>query len=288
MKYNNIADLISMAESKKTMISEIIIQNEVKVSGNPRQYIIKKMMLRLKVMKESVNKGLQKDNKSASGLVGDNARKLNQHKNVFFSTGIYHRVTSYALAVAEVNASMGQIVACPTAGSSGIIPATVLALGQEQQLNDEELSYGLFTAAGIGEVVSKKATLAGAEGGCQAECGVAAAMAAGAVTELCQGTPAMVGNAFALALKNMLGLVCDPVAGLVEVPCVKRNGFAAAHAITAANMALSGIESIISPDEVIEAMDEIGKLLPYSLKETSQAGLAHTVTGKKIADRLKG
>jgi L-serine dehydratase len=177
---------------------------------------------------------------------------------------------------------MGKIVAGPTGGASGIVPAVLLAVGNSLELKDEDLMRGLFTASGLGMVVSKQATLSGAAGGCQAECGVASGMAAGVVVELCNGDPEQVGHAFALALKNLLGLVCDPVAGLVEVPCVKRNGFAAPHALTAANMALAGIESVIPPDEVIDAMTQIGDLLPGSLKETSLGGLAATETGCRI------
>jgi L-serine dehydratase len=196
------------------------------------------------------------------------------------------RAASYALAISEVNANMGLIVACPTAGSCGIVPAALFSAAESLTRDDNALIDALFTAPGIGMVIAENATVAGAVGGCQAECGAAAAMAAGAVVEMAGGTPRQSGEALALALKNMLGLVCDPVAGLVEVPCVKRSAFAAVHALLSAEMALAGIESVIPADEVIDAMYQIGLLMPKSLRETSQGGLAKTLTGIRISQRL--
>jgi len=281
MEYYSIKDLVNLAVKNNTTISEIVIQTEIDESEQTQKEINQKMYDNIDVMKEAVNRGKKGNIKSESGLIGGQSSTLSRQANIF-SGNIYHKAVINALAVAEVNACMGKIVACPTAGSCGIIPGVLLAVQKELGKNDEELCKALFTASGLGRVIANKATLAGAAGGCQAECGSAAAMAAGGVVELINGNPEIVSHAFALALKNLLGLVCDPVAGLVEIPCVKRNGFAAAHALTAVDMALAGIKSAIPADEVIEAMEQIGRLLPDSLKETARGGLAITETGKKI------
>jgi len=259
MQYNKIADLIEKAKTENKKISQIVIEEEVYEREIERSAVIDEMKEHLKIMRESITEGLTKGHKSATGLTGGEALTLQNSSNTLDSP-LYNKVIVKALAVSEVNACMGKIVAGPTAGASGIVPAVLITLTEEYSLDEDKLINALFTAGGLGEVVSKKATLAGAAGGCQAECGVGSAMAAGAAVELMGGSPKQVGDAFALALKNLLGLVCDPVAGLVEIPCVKRNGFAASHALTAVNMALSGIGTVIPPDEVIEAMMEIGDL----------------------------
>ncbi|SIR34558.1 L-serine ammonia-lyase, iron-sulfur-dependent, subunit alpha [Halanaerobium kushneri] len=290
MEYATIEELVSLAEAAETSISEIVLQVEVEEEEITEAEIKKSMLANLKVMKDAVAYGRQNNIQTGGGLVGDEALKLGQYLTVAAEAekdNIYNKIITFALATAEVNAGMGKIVAGPTAGASGIVPAVILAIGEENNLNDQSMSEALFTAAGLGYVVSKKATLAGAAGGCQAECGVGAAMAAGAAVELRGGTPRMAAAAFAMALKNMLGLVCDPVAGLVEVPCVKRNAFAAAHAYTASTMALAGIRSVIPADEVIMAMTEIGDQMPTCLKETSRGGLAVTPTALKIKEELR-
>ena len=286
MHYNKIRELIEKAEKEDKKISQIVISEEMDEREIGRQAVIDEMKEHLKIMRESIKEGLVPGHKSATGLTGGEAVTL-QDSDTALATPLYKKVIVKALAVAGVNACMGKVVAGPTAGASGIVPAVLLTLAEENEIAEDKLIDALFTAGGLGEIVSKKATLAGAAGGCQAECGVGSAMAAGAAVELLGGSPQQVGDAFALALKNLLGLVCDPVAGLVEVPCVKRNGFAASHALTAVNMALSGIQSVIPPDEVIQAMMEVGDLLPVSLKETSEAGLAKTETGQKIAEDLQ-
>jgi L-serine dehydratase len=286
VEYNKIEHLINKAEKDNVKISELVINAEIEKTELERELIINKMSENLKVMKESINEGLNSNLRSASGLTGGEAVKL-RDSNSFIGGKLLQNVITKALAVSSVNACMGKVVAGPTAGASGIVPALLLSIAEEYKIEDDKVIKALFTAGGLGEVVAKKATLAGAAGGCQAECGVGSAMAAGAAVELLGGTPKQVGDAFALALKNLLGLVCDPVAGLVEVPCVKRNGFAASHALTAVNMAMSNIASVIPPDEVIEAMMEVGDLMSVSLKETSEGGLATTETGKKIAEDLK-
>ena len=286
MHYNKIRELIEKAEKEDKKISQIVISEEMDEREIGRQAVIDEMKEHLKIMRESIEEGLAPGHKSATGLTGGEAVTL-QDSDTALATPLYKKVIVKALAVAGVNACMGKVVAGPTAGASGIVPAVLLTLAEENEIEEDKLIDALFTAGGLGEIVSKKATLAGAAGGCQAECGVGSAMAAGAAVELLGGSPQQVGDAFALALKNLLGLICDPVAGLVEVPCVKRNGFAASHALTAVNMALSGIQSVIPPDEVIQAMMEVGDLLPVSLKETSEAGLAKTETGQKIAEDLQ-
>lgn len=286
MKYFSIKELIELAEKNHTSVAEILIRTEMEETEKSREEIENKMMLNLQVMQNSIEEGRKEGIKSWSGLSGGEAFQIERQTGLL-SDGLYNDVIANALAVAGVNACMGKIVAGPTAGSGGIVPAVLLTLSDRMKLTDQEICYGLFTSSGLGYVVARNATLAGAAGGCQAECGVASAMAAGGAVELMGGSPRMVGNAFALALKNLLGLTCDPVAGLVEVPCVKRNAFAATHALTAATMALSGIESLIPPDEVIEAMIETGNLMPECLKETAEAGLATTPTGQEIRNKIK-
>ena len=289
MEYATIKELVSLAEENNTSISEIVIQVEMEESEVSREEVEKSMLANLKVMKDAVDFGRKNSIKTGGGLVGEEALKMEAYladADQKTKDNIYNKIITYALATAEVNAGMGKIVAGPTAGASGIVPAVVLAVGEELDLSDQEMTGALFTAAGLGYVVSRKATLAGAAGGCQAECGVGAAMAAGAAVELKGGTAVMAADAFALALKNLLGLVCDPVAGLVEVPCVKRNAFAAGHALTASTIALAGIKSVIPADEVIIAMTEIGDQMPTCLKETSRGGLAVTPTALKIKEEL--
>lgn len=244
------------------------------------------MASRLQVFHESIEAGLQDQGKSVSGLVGGDAYKMLQSPAKLLGS-LSRKAAIYALAVSEANAKMFKIVACPTAGSCGIVPAVMTAVAEEIGTDQKVSVNALFTAAGIGAVVSRNASVAGAVGGCQAECGTAAAMAAAAAAEMAGGTNDEIINAFALCMKNTLGLACDPVAGLVEVPCVKRNACYAVMAVSAAEMALAGIRSVIPPDEVIEAMAEIGRIMPVALKETSDGGLARTATGKAIAARLE-
>ncbi|CUH97809.1 putative L-serine dehydratase, alpha chain [Propionispora sp. 2/2-37] len=282
--FTRIDELVTLAEAKKTGIADIVLEWEVEKSEVPANRVWDNMRGRLAVMQQAVDGGLKQREKSFSGLVGGDACKLLMP--AAFLGPVATQAAAYAMAVGEVNASMGKIVACPTAGSCGIVPGAILAVAGLITNREEKLVKALFTAAGIGEVIAKNATVAGAVGGCQAECGSAAAMAAAAVVEMLEGTPRQSAHALALALKNMLGLVCDPVAGLVEVPCVKRNAFAAVHALVAAQMALAGIESVIPADEVIDAMFRIGIDLPSSLKETSEGGLAKTPTALAITRRL--
>ncbi len=250
------------------------------------EQVLGRMENALEVMAEAIRHGLE-GKRSRSGLVGDEGRKMQsvlaeKPEGYLLGTTVSSAVMM-SLAAAGSNACMGRIVAAPTAGSSGVLPGVLFATGNAHGFDRRELAKSLVVAGCIGRAIASRASLSGAEGGCQSECGAAAAMAAGAVADLCGGTPDQVGHAVAIALKNMLGLVCDPVAGLVEVPCVKRNAGAATQALVAAEMALCGISSAIPVDEVIDAMASVGHSMPRTLKETSLGGLAVTRTGRRLS-----
>ncbi|MFN2364331.1 MAG: L-serine ammonia-lyase, iron-sulfur-dependent, subunit alpha [Halarsenatibacteraceae bacterium] len=283
--YRSVKELFQLADQIDGGLVEAIIKVEAFTTDKTESEIKAKMQENLEVMRKAIEDGKAEEIKSPSGLVGGEAARLESFQSPW-ATGIHQKAAANAVAVAGVNACMGRVVASPTAGASGIVPAVIFAIAEENDISDDRLVESLFVAAALGRVVAKKATLAGAAGGCQAECGVGAGMAAGAAVYLGNGSKEMIGHGFSLALKNLLGLVCDPVAGLVEVPCVKRNGFAASHAITGATMALAGIESKIPADDVIMAMKDIGEQLPLSLKETSEGGLAVTETGLEIKESL--
>ncbi|AFM42550.1 L-serine ammonia-lyase [Desulfosporosinus acidiphilus SJ4] len=277
-------DWVVLAENKGLKISQVVLLNQIEELEIPEQALLERMGKNLKVMRESVNMGLSGNRRSVSGLVGGDAAKIEaRRKSGLTLLGApLSGAIARALAVAEVNASMGRIVAAPTAGSCGVLPAVLLTLEEILGVGETELLSALFTAAGLGMVITDRANVSGAEGGCQAEIGSAAAMSAAAAVELAGGSPRQTADGAAIALKSMLGLVCDPVAGLVEVPCVKRNATGAMIALTAAEMALSGVKSAIPIDEVIDTMAEIGQQMSCSLKETAQGGLAMTPTGRKI------
>jgi len=280
--YHSLAELIHLAKAESRKISEIVLSDQAAQMEISEEELRKAMRGRLAVMRESVERGLGCEQLSASGLSGGDAAKMERFARS--GTSWFHGidgVLAKALAAAEQNAAMGCICAAPTAGSCGILPAVLLTAAEHRGLSEDEVTAALFTASGIGMVIADRASVSGAAGGCQAECGSAAAMAAGALTELEGGSPDMVGHACALTLKAVLGLVCDPVAGLVEVPCVKRNAMCSVQALAASEMALAGIESRIPVDEVVDAMREVGFLLPQSLRETSKAGLAATKTAKE-------
>ncbi|MBR2140595.1 MAG: L-serine ammonia-lyase, iron-sulfur-dependent, subunit alpha, partial [Phascolarctobacterium sp.] len=246
-----------------------------------KEELLAKMEAMLVVIKESIDFGLT-GVRSHSGLTGGAAKRLleaseqKQFNNILGDKAKDAMV--YAMAVAEANAAMGRIVAAPTAGASGVLPGVFFALKKHYNLSDQVLAEGLVVAGGIGLVIADRASLAGATGGCQAECGSAAAMAAGAAVAMLGGSPAQIGHAVSIVFKNVLGLVCDPVAGLVEVPCIKRNGSCAVQALAAAELSLAGIESFIPADEAIDAMKSVGDSLPCALKETAGGGMATTPT----------
>lgn len=290
IKFSRISDLLQLADEHKLSLAEVIWRHETERSQRTPEAVWGTMAESLKVMREAAQLGLSSKNKSFSGLVGGDAGRLADRlaEGKCLTGSVTAKAAAYALAVSEINAGMGKIVACPTAGSCGIVPGAMLAAADAFGFSDEDLIRGLFTAAGIGMVIAENASISGAFGGCQAECGSAAAMAAAAVVEMAGGTPAQSAEALALAMKNLLGLACDPVAGLVEVPCVKRNAFGAVHALLAADMALAGITSVIPADEVIDTMHQIGLSMPRALKETSEGGLAKTPTAIQITERILG
>jgi L-serine dehydratase len=285
LHYDTLEQLIKLAIQEKQRLGEIVLAVEAEQEDESPDTIRGQMVISWEVMKQALDRGVTEDIRSLSGLSGGDGKLLFTRNPLFLSPKMLTTVAR-ALGVAEVNAAMGRIVACPTAGSCGIVPAALLFAKDHLNLDEETIITGLFTAAGIGIVCSKNASISGAEGGCQAECGVAAAMAAGTLTELAGGNPSAVGHAVALCLSNMLGLVCDPVAGLVEVPCVLRNAGALMQAFLASELALAGIKSRIPVDEVICAMREVGEALPESLRETAQGGLANTPTGNELKKKL--
>lgn len=282
MDWNTLKGLAEEAEKQKTSLGNLVYRGETEDYDGPELDIYERMKQNWLVMKEAVHTGLNKPQKSRGGMIGGDGAKLHIYANSQQTlSGLIIEGVSRSLAVAELNAAMGKIVAAPTAGSSGILPGVLTMLEEKLQPEEKKIIMSLFTAAGVGSIIAQKASLSGAEGGCQAECGSAAAMAAAAAVELSGGTPTQAINAVALSLKNNLGLVCDPVAGLVEVPCAKRNALGAANALVAADMALAGIVSVIPADEVILAMGNIGRIMPETLRETAKGGLAQTPTGIK-------
>jgi L-serine dehydratase len=286
IKFISMAELIDAAVTTDSSISMITLKQTAADRDVSEGKILELMHLNLKVMKESVVKGLENGLKSYSGLSGGQACKMKSYAGSSLSGSFVSDVLWRALSVAEVNACMGRIVAAPTAGSCGILPACLLTLQEHFGLNDDDIVKGLLNASAVGLIIAKNASISGAESGCQAECGSAAAMAASAMVELRGGTPVQCGHAAALVLKSLMGLVCDPVAGLVEEPCVIRNASSAALAVSSSDLALAGIESIIPIDEVISAMGSVGRILPPSLRETAKGGLAATPTGKKIRSEV--
>ncbi|WKA53542.1 L-serine ammonia-lyase, iron-sulfur-dependent, subunit alpha [Planococcus shixiaomingii] len=287
--FRNVRELVERAEKENKLISEIMIEQEMLVTDRSREEIMKQMDRNLTVMEEAVEKGL-KGVHSVSGLTGGDAVLLQDYmaKGNSLSGDLLLDAVSKAVATNEVNAAMGTICATPTAGSAGVVPGTLFAVKNKLNPTREQMIRYLFTSGAFGFVVANNASISGAAGGCQAEVGSAAAMAAAAIVEMAGGTPQQSSEAFAITMKNMLGLVCDPVAGLVEVPCVKRNAMGAANSVVAADMALAGVTSWIPCDEVIGAMFEIGQSMPSSLRETAKGGLAATPTGKWLEAKIFG
>ncbi len=288
--YNHGYELIKLTEEYDAKISEIVIRRECELTGLSELEIRKRMKDVLDVMISSSKKSIEEEVKSVGGIIGGDAKKVEHYrrngKTICGDT--INRAMARALSCSEVNAAMGRICASPTAGSCGIIPAAVITVAEELGLGEDHIINGLLTSAGIGAIIAQNATVSGAEGGCQAECGSAAAMAAAAVVEMAGGTPEMSLHAAAIALKNILGLVCDPIAGLVEAPCAKRNASGAANAMISADLALAGVKSIIPFDEVVDAMYKVGRSLPMELRETALGGMATTETGKAINKRIFG
>lgn len=287
--FRNVRELVERAENENKLISEIMIEQEMMITKRSRDEIMAQMDRNLTVMEEAVEKGL-KGVRSTSGLTGGDAVLIQAYmaKGNTLSGDLLLDAVSKAVATNEVNAAMGTICATPTAGSAGVVPGTLFAVINKLNPTREQMIRYLFTSGAFGFVVANNASISGAAGGCQAEVGSAAGMAAAAIVEMAGGTPQQCSEAFAITLKNMLGLVCDPVAGLVEVPCVKRNAMGAANSLVAADMALAGVTSRIPCDEVIDAMYKIGQTMPTALKETAQGGLAATPTGRWLEAKIFG
>lgn len=286
---NTFQKLLKACEDENKKIYEIMQEKEAFDFEITVDDVRSKVLKNINAMKEAIVNGLISNEKSLSGLCGDDTLKLKKKyssKPALFGS-LYEKITTYALATMEENLRMNKIVACPTAGSCGIVPAVIISLAEKYSSSEEEEINALITAGTIGYVISSKVAMAGAVAGCQAECGVASAMSAAAAVQILGGNEKQIINAAVLALKNILGLTCDPVAGLVEIPCVKRNVFLAIHAITAAELSLADIETKIPFDEVIDAMVQTGQLMSPLLKETSQGGLAATKCGIVINNKLK-
>ncbi len=287
--FGTVKELVALAESQQKPISEIMIEQEMLVTKRSREEIIAQMDNNLTVMENAIDRGLQ-GVQSTSGLTGGDAVLLQNYiaTGKGLSGDLLLDAVSKAVATNEVNAAMGTICATPTAGAAGIVPGTLFAVKNKLNPTREQMINYLFTSGAFGFIVANNASISGAAGGCQAETGSAGSMAAAAIVEMAGGTPQQSAEAFSIVMKNMLGLVCDPVAGLVEVPCVKRNAMGAAKALVGADMALAGVVSRIPTDEVIEAMHKIGQSMPSALRETAKGGLAATPTGKALEAEIFG
>ena len=287
MSYTAIAVMLEAAKAAEQPLYAVICADDCAENGYTPAHSRERMAALWGAMQQS-SRQYRADDRSVSGLSGGDADRLRQAAQAGRLLGGSYllRVTEEALKIAECNACMKRIVAAPTAGSCGVLPAVLLPLAEEGSVEEETILQALYIAAGFGQVTAARANVSGAEGGCQAEIGTASAMAAAALTHVLGGSATQCAHAFALAMSNLLGLVCDPVAGLVELPCVRRNVIGAVGAVSAANMALAGIESRIPPDEVIDAMGEIGDALPVGLRETGLSGLAATPTARKLAEDI--
>lgn len=288
MRFSSLRELADLCVAEGKTIASFMLDEQARESGRSRDEEWERMAAYYAIMKEAVRRGVTSDRTSRSGLVGGDAQRVHSHAGLEnCSLGGYAGLAmAYALAVSEVNASMGRIVATPTAGSCGVIPGVFVSSQERFDWEDRVCIEGLFCAGAIGYVIANRSFISGAEGGCQAEIGSAIGMAAGALVEMKGGDPHKAVHAVGLALKNTLGLICDPVAGLVEVPCVVRNGFGAVNALAAADMALAGVRSAIPSDEVIQVMREVGSAMPDIHRETARGGLAQTPTGKRMARQL--
>lgn len=288
MGFISFTELEQECKKQNKKIYELAQEDEARLSETNVDSIRLKTLENLVAMKDAIKNGLKSTEKSISKMCGDDCAKLlkKYKKRPALLGKTFEKIIEYAIATAEENHRMGRIVACPTAGSCGIVPSVLIAISEEQKIKEKEQLNGLLTAGTIGLIISNKVQLAGAVAGCQAECGVAAAMAAGGLVEMLGGEISEVLQASALALKNILGLTCDPVCGLVEVPCIKRNAFLAIHAVTAAELALCGIESKIPIDEVVDTLKITGQMMSPLLKETSQGGLAKTKTAIELEKKL--
>lgn len=289
LKYESVQELIDAAEAAGCSISDLALRDQAEAMGQDEVMLFRQMDKSFTVMREAIAFGQREDQVSMSGLTGGEGWRMLRYSEGGGLTGTFMtRAMSRALAVAGCNASMGKIVAAPTAGSCGILPGCLVSMLEDRDVPRDAVVQSMFTAGAFGMVIAQNASIAGAQGGCQAECGSAAGMAAAALVEVMGGTPRQCGDACAIALANQMGLVCDPVAGLVEIPCIKRNVAGVVIAFSSADMALAGIRPHIPVDECIEAMREVGDALPASLKETAGGGLAATPTGRALMKKVFG
>lgn len=286
--YHNLKELLFLATERDTLLSEIVLEHEMEQFGRTKEEIYRKLSERLQVMESAAVRALNQGLNTAGNLISGMAKQQMRHtaSGHTLCGSFINKAMAMALSGSEVNASMGRICAAPTAGACGILPAVLFSIREERAVGWQEMLQALLTASGIGTVIMQNATVAGAEGGCQAECGVAAAMAAAAGVELCNGTPEQSMEAVSLCLVNCMGLVCDPIAGLVQIPCAQRNASQTINALTCIDLAMSGMRLPISPDEVVEAMYRVGRMLPPQLRETAQGGIAATKSGQEIKRQI--
>ena len=286
--YGNFEGLLNLAEKSNVPLWQIVLENEKKLIDKTEDEIFDLLQQRYDVMEASAHRALKAPMPTVLGLVSGISAPQNRYaeENGGLCGALVNKAMAYALSCSEVNAAMGKICAAPTAGACGIVPAVLLTLKEALSLSQRQTLCGLLTASGVGAIIMKNATVAGAEGGCQAECGVAAAMAAAAAVELRGGSPRQALDAVCFTLMNSMGLVCDPVAGLVQVPCAQRNASQTVNALLSADLALAGMTSIIPPDQVVDAMYHVGRMLPMQLRETAMGGIAATDAGKAFSQQL--
>ncbi len=290
LQYESIRELTELAQSSGLRISELVLADQSEALEQESGQLYARMEQSFDIMCESTDWGQGEAVRSTSGLTGGEGYKMLRYARQQGGIGgsFVSMALSRALAAANCNAAMGRIVAAPTAGSCGILPGCLVSVYRDRQVDKRRVVMALFTAGAFGMVIAKKASVSGAQGGCQAECGSASGMAAAALCEVMGGTPRQCADACAMALVNQMGLVCDPVAGLVEIPCIKRNAGGVALAISAADMALAGIEALIPVDECIDAMRRVGDAMSPALRETAQGGLAATPTGLRLREQVFG
>jgi L-serine dehydratase len=286
--YKDLLSLVKAAKEKKIQLHQVILESEMNLTGLSEDLVYNKLSAHYEVMKQSAFKAREGNEDPAlmSLIRGQSVKQGNYSEGTTLSGALINRIMTMAFSCSETNADMGLICAAPTAGACGVLPAVLIAVSEILNLSEKEVLDALMVASGVGAVIARNATLSGAEGGCQAECGSAAAMAAAAAVYMRGGKPEACMNAAGIALMNCMGLICDPVAGLVQLPCSFRNASQSVNALISADMALAGQDPVITPDEIIASMFRVGRRLPFELKETSLGGIAITPTGKKIADKL--
>lgn len=288
-KFTTGQDIIDLCGKYNLTIGELALKREAQLNQMSEEEVYNQMLITYQVMRESAERGISTSEDSMGGLIGSSGKRMYEYyqKGNTLNSNFVTKAIAYSLAITEENARMGKIVACPTGGASGVMPSILLALEEERNVSEKEAIMGLFTGSAVGLIIATFASLSGAEGGCQAEVGSASAMVAAAIVEIMGGSPSESLNGAAMAIKNTLGLVCDPVAGLVEVPCSKRNVGGVGVAVTSAEMALAGITSFIPFDEVVITMGQVGRSIPSSLRETAEGGLAISKTAKNYLAKIR-